>query len=147
MGAIPRGQAGFYPVIFYYPPKKWEGTCPPRPPCSAVPVLGGTISEGFMLPQKTLKIRCPRLCGNCIFPIYLPYNICHIILLSICLYTIALLRWMYLYNCISEVIPTVQITLFLLVRNSQKCSSEFPLLSKFLQLSTTKSNTAEFGTL
>ena len=27
-GAIPRRQAGFYPVIFYYPPKKW-GACPP----------------------------------------------------------------------------------------------------------------------
>ena len=29
-GAIPRKQAGLYPVFFYYPPKKWEGTWPPR---------------------------------------------------------------------------------------------------------------------
>ena len=35
-GAIPRRQAGFYPVIFYYPLKKWGGHAPP---CSAVPVF------------------------------------------------------------------------------------------------------------
>ena len=30
-GAIPRRQAGFYPVFFYYPLKKWGGH-DPRPP-------------------------------------------------------------------------------------------------------------------
>jgi hypothetical protein len=39
-GVIPRRQAGFYPVIFYYPPKKWAvgwGAHDPLPSCFAVP--------------------------------------------------------------------------------------------------------------
>ena len=45
---------------------------------------------------------------------HLPYNIYYIILQSIhFIYTIVHLRWMHI---ISEVIPTVQVTFFLLVR-------------------------------
>ena len=38
-GAIPRRQAVFYPVIFYYSLKKWGGHGPRPPPCFAVPVF------------------------------------------------------------------------------------------------------------
>ena len=48
---------------------------------------------------------------------HLPYNIYYIILQSIhFIYTIVHLRCMDAHNCISEVLPTIQVTFFLLVR-------------------------------
>ena len=72
-GAIPRRQAGFYPVFFYYSLKK-GGHAPSGPPCSAVPGYTlfaiGCLNDQFVFDSSVVFRRfCSHLKASAVKPL------------------------------------------------------------------------------